>query len=248
MGGAASLLSPRRAAALVALLGALVLYGAVAADLWNASEPWDIAFFALVLVPATLSVIWLVLPVARARGAALVGVALVVLAVLLHLAGLGSLFNVAKLLAIATLGLAFLAFFEPPLALLVLIAAIIPWVDAYSVWHGPTKVVVNEHPGLFDRVAVAFPEPGTHDAARLGPPDVLFFTIFLAAAQTFRLRTGWTFICMLACLGVTLAFTAAYDLSGLPALPAVSVGFLLPNADLLWQRWRVWRISGARAG
>jgi hypothetical protein len=53
---------------------------------------------------------------------------------------------------------------------------------------------------------------------------------------------------MLACLGVTLAFTAAFDLSGLPALPAVSVGFLLPNADLLWQRWRAWRLSGAGAG
>ena len=248
MGGAASLLSRRRAVALVALLGALVLYGATADDLWNASEPWDVAFFAVVLVPATLSVVWLVLPVARARGTALVGLALVALAVLLHLAGLGSLFNVTKLLAIAALGFAFLAFFEPPLPLLVLIAAIIPWVDAYSVWHGPTKVVVNEHPGLFDRVAVAFPEPGTHYAARLGPPDVLFFTIFLVTAQTFRLRAGWTFACMLACLGVTLAFTSAFDLSGLPALPAVSVGFLLPNADLLWQRWQAWRLSGAGAG
>src|SRR5262249_12697342 len=174
--------------------------------------------------PATLSVIWLVLPVAHARGTALLGAAFVVLAVLLHLAGLGSLFNVAKLLAIVALGFAFLAFFEPPLALLVLIAGIIPWVDAYSVWNGPTKVVVNKHPGLFDRLAVAFPEPGTHYAARLGPPDVLFFTIFLVTAQTFRLRTGWTFVSMVACLGVTLAFTAGFDLSGLPALPAVSVG------------------------
>ena len=96
---------------------------------------------------------------------------------------------------------AFLSFFQPPLGLLVLIAAVIPWVDAYSVWRGPTNVVVNEHPGLFDRIAVAFREPGQDYAARLGPPDVFFFAVFLAAAQLFRLRTGWTFIGMLACLG-----------------------------------------------
>src|SRR5262249_48936763 len=116
VGGAAPLLSRRRAVALAALLAALVLYGAVAADLWSGSASWDVVFFAFLLIPAPLSVIWLVLPIARARGTALVGLALVVLAVLLHLAGLGSLFNVAKLLAIAALGFAFLAFFEPPLA------------------------------------------------------------------------------------------------------------------------------------
>jgi len=247
VGGAAAVLSRRRAGALVGLLAALVLYGAGAGHLRSLSEPWDVAFFALVLVPATLSVIWLVLPAARARGIALVGLALVALAALLHLAGLDALFNVTKVLALAALGFAFLAFLEPPLALLVLIAAIIPWVDAYSVWRGPTKVVVNEHPGVFNRISVAFREPGTHDAARLGPPDVLFFTIFLAAAQLFRLRTGWTFLCMIAFLGITLVFAAAFDLSGLPALPAVSLGFLLPNADLLWLRWRRWRVSGARA-
>jgi hypothetical protein len=27
--------------------------------------------------------------------------------------------------------------------------------------------------------------------------------------------------------------------SGLPALPAISLGFLLPNADLLWRRLRL---------
>ena len=250
MGGAAAVLSPRRAIALAALLAALVAYGAGAGILWKASEPWDVAFFALVLVPATLSIVWLVLPAARASalGTALLGVALVVLAVLLHLAGADSLFNVTKVLALAALGFAFLAFFQPPLGLLVLIAAVIPWVDAYSVWRGPTNVVVNEHPGLFDRISVAFREPGETYAARLGPPDVLFFAVFLGAAQLFKLRTGWTWLSMLVFLGVTLVFASAFDVSGLPALPAVSLGFLVPNADLLWRRWRQWRVSEARAG
>jgi hypothetical protein len=129
----------------------------------------------------------------------------------------------------------------------VIVAAIIPWVDAYSVWRGPTNVVVNEHPGVFDRIAVAFREPGTDGAARLGPPDVIFFAIFLAAAERFRLRPAATFLSMLACLALTLVFAAVFDVSGLPALPAVSLGFVLPNADILWRRWREWRVSDARA-
>jgi hypothetical protein len=248
VGGAASVLSPRRAVAVAALVAAVVVYAAVAGEL-PALPTWgDVAFYAVVLVPATLGIVWLVLPAAHARGLFLVGCALAALAALLHVGGAESLFNATKVLALAAFGFAFLAFFQPPLGLVVLIAGIIPWVDAYSVWRGPTKVVVEEHPGLFDRVAVAFREPGESYAARLGPPDVLFFALFLASAQHFRLRAGWTFVSMLVCLAVTLVCVAAFDLSGLPALPAVSLGFLLPNADLLWRRWREWRISEARAG
>jgi hypothetical protein len=247
VGRAASVLSLRRAVALAVLLAALVVYGAGADVLPNSSEPWDVAFFAVVLIPATMTVVWLLLPAASARGLLPVGIALAVLAVLLHLAGAESIFNVTKLLAVALLGFAFLAVLQPPLAWVALIAAIVPWVDAYSVWRGPTNVVVNKHPGLFDRIAVAFREPGTDTAARLGPPDVLFFALFLAAAQQFRLRTGWTFVSMVVLLALTLVFAAAFDVSGLPALPAVSLGFLLPNADLLWQRWRRRRVSEARA-
>ena len=248
MGGAAAVLSLRRAVALAALLAALVLYGAGAGVLPSGSEPWDVAFYAVVLVPATLAVVWLVLPAARERRLLVVGLALAVLAAVLDLAGFAALFNVTKLLAVTALGFAFLSFFEIPLGLLVLIAVIIPWADAYSVWRGPTKVVVNEHAGLFNRISIAFREPGESTAARLGPPDVLFFAVFLAAAERFQLRIGWTFLCMLAFLGLTLVFTAVFDLSGLPALPAVSLGFLLPNADLLWRRWRKWRVSEARGG
>ena len=39
-------------------------------------------------------------------------------------------------------------------------------------------------------------------------------------------------------LGGTLILTATTDVAGLPALPAISFGFLLPNVDLLWQALR----------
>jgi hypothetical protein len=98
--------------------------------------------------------------------------------------------------------------------------------------------VVEEKPGLFERIAIAFPLPGEDESAHLGPPDVIFLSLFLAAAQRFRLRVAATFACTVALLGLTLVLAVALDLAGLPALPAVSLGFLLPNADLLWRRRR----------
>ena len=43
---------------------------------------------------------------------------------------------------------------------------------------------------------------------------------------------------MVGFLTATLVLTTAFDINGLPALPAISLGFLLPNADLLWKAWR----------
>ena len=77
--------------------------------------------------------------------------------------------------------------------------------------------------------------------ARLGPPDFLFFGLFLAAAARFRLRIGWTWVAMAASFGTTLALAVWLELSGLPALPLLSLGFLIPNADLIWRE-----IRGAR--
>ena len=54
----------------------------------------------------------------------------------------------------------------------------------------------------------------------------------------FALRLAWTWLAMTTLLGVTLIVTATTDVSGLPALPAICIGFLLPNADILWQALR----------
>jgi hypothetical protein len=247
VGGAPAVLSLRRAAALGALLAALVLYNAGAGHLPGLSEAWDVAFVAAVLMPATAGVLWLVLPVARARAVLALGVGFLVLAVGFYVVGAGALFNATKVLAVALLGFAFLELFQA-LSWIVLVAAVIPWVDALSVWRGPTHNVVTNHPGLFDRISIEFRVPGGAGSANLGPPDILFFALFLATAQRFGLRVGWTWITTVALLGVTLGLTSVFDLAGLPALPAVSLGFLLPNADLLWRRWQASRLSDARAG
>jgi hypothetical protein len=35
-----------------------------------------------------------------------------------------------------------------------------------------------------------------------------------------------------------MALATAWDVDGLPALPLLSLGFILPNADLLWRAVR----------
>jgi hypothetical protein len=236
-------LRPLRAVALAALLACLVVWSATAGELPGASDRFDVALTALVLIPATFGAIWLALPVATARGTGLVALALGGLAVALTLAGWSSGFDAAKLAALTLAGFWFLSLFETS-AQVALVALLIPWVDAFSVYRGPTKVVVEQKPGLFDRISVGFRLPGEEGGARIGPPDILFFALFLAAAHRFRLRTAWTWVGMVAGLGATLVATYAYDLGGMPALPGIAIGFLAPNADLLWRAARDARRSG----
>lgn len=219
------------------LLAALALWSAVADRLPGIGDRWDVALVAMVVFPATFLVVWLLLPLADS-GRLLAGVvATGAVALVLHVAGLDALLNVAKLLALALFGFWFVRMLEA-VTWVVLVAAVIPWVDVASVYRGPTRVVVEEQPGLFERIAVAFPVPGDDGAARLGPPDVIFFALFLAAAARFELRVAATWIGMTTALSATLVATYAFDLNGLPALPAISLGFLLPNADLLWRTLR----------
>jgi hypothetical protein len=66
----------------------------------------------------------------------------------------------------------------------------VPWVDIWSVAAGPTEYVVEEQPGLFERLSVAFPSPGETGTVNVGPPDILFFALFLAAADRFGCGRG----------------------------------------------------------
>lgn len=237
MGGAAPVLSRRRAAALGALLVALAAWDEAAGSLTPIDENWDVALVAIVLMPATFAVVWLALPLAEARGLLPAVLVFGAGAVVLDLIGWDGAFNVVKLLALMLFGFWFLWLFYE-LWWLVLVAAIIPVVDSLSVWQGPTKVVVEERPGLFERIAISFHLPGEDRSAHLGPPDVVFFALFLSAAVRFGLRAGWTWLAMTALIAATLLGTVLLDVNGLPALPAIAFGFLLANADLLWHRWR----------
>jgi hypothetical protein len=238
-------LSRRRAAALGALLVVLAVYGAVAGRLPGLPSGVDVAFHAVVVFPAFAAAIWLALPLARMRSLRLIGLAAAsgVVAVALTLGGADATANVAKLACFALAGFWFLTLFEE-LWWILLVALLVPWVDIWSVAAGPTQYVVEERPGVFEQVSIAFPAPGDTATVNLGPPDVVFFSLFLAAADRFGLRVAATWIGMSACLAATLVLVWSWDgIAGLPALPAIALGFLVPNADLLWREVRRARAS-----
>jgi hypothetical protein len=209
----------------------------VAPHLWRQGVWWDVAWIGFVLMPAAFGLVLLALPFRRARWVPQVGFACVVLAVVFTFVHWNVPANFARLAAATLLAWWFLTFFET-LAWVVTVACIIPWVDALSVWRGPTKTITTNHPHVFSVLSYAFPVPGRHAAANLGVPDLLFFALFLAAASRFRLRVVPTWLCLVAGLGLTIAATVYFKLNGLPALPAIAVGFFLPNADLIWKKLR----------
>jgi hypothetical protein len=231
-----------RAAALLGVVAALAAYDTLHARLWNASDWWDVAFIALVLIPLSFAMVWILLPLRTARGLLPAALSLAVLTYALHVAGWHTPENIVKFCAVTLVGFWFLGYFETA-AWVVLVALIIPWVDAYSVWKGPTKVIVTHHAHVFTALSYAFPIPGEHTAANLGLPDLLFFSLFLAASARFALRPGWTWLALTASFGATIAIAVWAGLGGLPALPLLSLAFLLPNADLLWARIREQRAA-----
>jgi hypothetical protein len=219
------------------LLAALVVYFAVARSLPNMTLWWEVVFLGVVLIPAIFGLVWLALPLRRVNGLFPVGAAFGALAVVCEIAGLDILADFSKLAALTLISFWFLQFFETVLWV-TLVAAIIPLVDAFSVFRGPTGHIVEERPSIFETIAFGFPVPGEVDPARLGPPDLLFFGLFLAAADQWNLRVAWTWVALAASFGTTLALAVWLDLSGLPALPLLSLGFLIPNADLIWRELR----------
>jgi hypothetical protein len=227
-----------------ALLGTLAVLAVVLGVYyaWASSLPdftvwWDVAILTFLVIPAVFAVVYAILPLWRARGLLLAGFGVALLAVVFTLVDLDVLANFAKLIAVALLAFWFLSYFETA-AWVVLVALIVPWVDAVSVWRGPTKHIVTHQREVFTTFSIAFPVPGEQSTAQLGLPDVLFFALFLASTVRFNLRTRLTWVFMTLSFGATMAMAVAWDINGLPALPLLCLGFLAPNADLLWKRMR----------
>jgi hypothetical protein len=229
-----------RVAPLLALVLALTAYDAWAEHLPNVSTSWDVIFIGLVLIPATFVLLLLALPFREeltSRRLLVLVVGLAAITILLELAGADPIANQTKFVAVALLGWWFLQFFES-VGLVLLVAILITPVDIFSVARGPTKHIVEQQPQVFDALSIAFPVLGESSSAQLGLPDVLFFSLFLAATARFALRTLSTWVAMALSFGTTLALAVWTDVTGLPALPLLSAGFVLVNADLIWKALR----------
>jgi hypothetical protein len=188
-------------------------------------------------LPGTLLLVFIALPLSRLHWGVLALAALLLALTALGCSEAGWMLaaNFAKLWAAVFAGWAFLYLFYD-VSLVVLVAVIIPVVDAVSVFTpgAPTHEIVKNHISIYNNVAVAF--VGPHGAAaQLGPPDVVFYALFLGAAERFNLRPGWTWIATTGLYAASFPIAIATNANGLPALPFLSVGFLAANADLLWK-------------
>ena len=227
-----------RLTACCALVGLLAAYDALHEQLWSASTGWDVAFLALVLLPALFALPALALPLRSSFWLPWACALLAGGAVVADVWEAPSPGAFLKLGAVTALGFLFAGFFES-VRWVVGIAVVVPWIDAWSVWRGPTRQLVTHRQELFSSFSIAFPVPGEHAAAALGLPDVLFFAIFLASAARWGLRTRLTWLCLTLSFGATMAlaaYTSSFGGAGLPALPLLAVGFLAPNLDLLVQK------------
>jgi hypothetical protein len=251
VGGTTALLNrgeTLRGAGFLLLLGALAGYYTVAPSLWNATTWWDVAFIAAVLFPAVFGLVWFVLPLRRARELQLfvVGVAAAAIAAVLQATDQIAFASFFKLAAATALAFWFLRYFES-VVWVALVAVLIPLVDIYSVFWGPTSHLIK-HPGGVSAFSFAFRFPGEHNYATLGVPDLLFFALFLAAAARFGLRVAATWAGMIVFLGATIVITVWRDVAGLPALPALSLGFLGANADRIWRATRTLKLGSLKPG
>ena len=216
------------------------MYYVVAQSLPTFTLWWEVAILAFLVIPAVFGLVYVALPLWRASpGRRLLpgGLVVAVLAALLEVVDLEVLANFAKLAAVTLLAYWFLTYFETA-AWVVLVALIVPVVDGYSVWRGPTKHIITHQRELFTTFSFAFPVPGRENTAQLGLPDLMFFALFLAATARWGLRTRLTWAAMALSFGGTMALSVYFDLDGLPALPLLCLGFLAPNADLLWRKLR----------
>jgi len=231
-----------RAAAVLAALAVLAWYYAVSEDLPTLGLWADVVFLTFGLIPLMFSLVLIALPL-RSAGMSRLGwaaIVLVSLSVILEWAGLDIAANFVKVVTVVAVAWWFLSFFEA-LSWVLLVAVLIVPVDIFSVARGPTKEIVENQPQVFNALSISFPLPGEHNSAQLGLPDVLFFSLFLGAADRFGLRIGLTWLLMALSFGATLALAVGFDISGLPALPLLSVAFVVANADHLWRYYKEWR-------
>ncbi len=120
---------------------------------------------------------------------------------------------------------------EPLWLALVAVVALIA--DIWSVFAGPTRVVVEQAPGFLDYLLIHFPLLGhSGPGMGLGTSDVIFLALFAAGSARAGLRPVVGFAAMACSLLVTVVVALLWK-SALPALPFLSIAFLLANADLL---------------
>jgi hypothetical protein len=201
----------------------------------------NIMLSAAIVLSAVAVLVWGLLPLsAFGRRLPLVALAALPFAVAFVWLGWVPAANIAKVVFAAALGIWIAAELER-VSWIVIVAAVSAVVDIVSVAAGPTKAILEKGPVVVGYFTVAVTWAGYSYAEAytgLGTSDVLFFSLYLAAARRFGLRTGWSAVAMVASFLCTIALAMWW--TALPALPLLSAAFLAVNADRI--------VRGVRGG
>jgi hypothetical protein len=140
--------------------------------------------------------------------------------------------DLSRILAAACVGIALARYITSVGVVLIIVLAAIAS-DLFSVFAGPTRVLVQEDSPVLDGLLLVFPTFGSALGFGLGISDFIFLALFAAASRFLDLRYAATLLGV--CFAAFLAVTAGLLLQRpLPALPFIAVAFLLVNADLIF--------------
>jgi hypothetical protein len=232
------------AATLAALIFMLPLVGATA----ELPPTARIAAYALVLVPIALLLHGLLVAAGDYATSRLLAIGAVSAALGLSSAFLASpedlengsgvlvllalcVADLSRILAAACVGISLARYVTSVgTVLIIVLAAIVS--DLFSVFAGPTRVLVQEDSPILDGLLLVFPTFGSALGFGLGISDFIFLALFAAASRFLNLRYVATLLGI--CFAAFLAVTAGLLLERpLPALPFIAIAFVLVNADLI---------------
>jgi hypothetical protein len=148
----------------------------------------------------------------------------------LNAAGVGAAANVPEALLAGAIGLLFARWLATPviaIAVPIFVAAI----DVWSVASGPTSRLLESGTDSSDPLTFDMPAWGhMGSAGNLGLSDALFLSMFAAWAWHYGFRRTATVVGLTLGLLGSLALGVLLD-RGIPALPLLAAGYLLPNLD-----------------
>jgi hypothetical protein len=142
--------------------------------------------------------------------------------------------DVSRILAAACVGIS-LARYITSIGTALIVAATAIAADIFSVFAGPTRVLMQRDSPALDVLLLIFPTFGSALGFGLGVSDIVFLALFVAVSCLLELRYVATL------LGVGSAVFVAVTMGlllerPLPALPFVAIAFVLVNADLIVKR------------
>jgi hypothetical protein len=139
--------------------------------------------------------------------------------------------DLSRILAAACVGIALARYITSVGVVLIIVLAAIAS-DLFSVFAGPTRVLVQEDSPILDGLLLVFPTFGSALGFGLGVSDFIFLALFAAAGRFLDLRYAATLLGL--CFAAFLAVTAGLLLQRpLPALPFIAIAFVIVNADLI---------------